>query len=172
MPTMIDVECGVCGKPMKRAIGEVNRNKKRNNVICCSKSCQGKVCVKHIPKDANRDDLSPFRRHFISIKNTRNSRKGEKKNCHKCDITIEDLKIQWEKQKGICPYTGWELENPPTTYRGGLSKPNRASVDRIDSSKPYVRENIQFICLMAQFAKNRWSENEFLDFCKAVANNH
>ena len=28
------------------------------------------------------------------------------RNCKRCNITLQDLKNQWEKQKGICPYTG------------------------------------------------------------------
>jgi hypothetical protein len=44
--------------------------------------------------------------------------------------------------------------------------PDRASLDRIDSKKGYVRGNVEFISLMAQYAKNEWSRGDvekFLD---------
>lgn len=159
---MIEVNCEVCGQKFARKLGEVNRNKKRGNVICCSKSCQGRVCVKSLPNDANRDEFSPFRRHYNAIRNGRNRAE--------CLITLEDLKDQWDKQQGVCPYTGWSLDNPPTTYRVGEESMlvNRASVDRIDSSKPYTRDNIQFVALMAQLAKNQWSSDDLVKFCEAV----
>ncbi len=45
----------------------------------------------------------------------------------------------------------------------------RASLDRIDSSKCYTPSNIQFVCLIANYAKNNFLESEMLEFCKAVA---
>jgi hypothetical protein len=84
------------------------------------------------------------------------------------DITLEDLKVQWEKQHGICPYTGWTMKRPVnSTVRRSVS-PDSASVDRIDSSKGYTKDNIQFICLMAQYAKNTFQEADVLKFCEAV----
>ncbi len=46
--------------------------------------------------------------------------------------------------------------------------PNRASLDRIDSSKGYTKDNIQFVCLIAQYAKNSWHSDVILNFAKAV----
>ena len=48
---------------------------------------------------------------------------------------------------------------------------NRASVDRIDSSKGYIKGNIQFVSLVAQYAKNMWDEKELYNFCEAVVAN-
>jgi hypothetical protein len=46
--------------------------------------------------------------------------------------------------------------------------PDRASLDRIDSSKGYVNGNIQFVSYMAQIAKNEFSDGELRSFCEAV----
>ena len=39
------------------------------------------------------------------------------------------------------------------------------------ASKGYTKDNIQFIALIAQYAKNRFKEEELLEFCLAVAKN-
>ena len=46
--------------------------------------------------------------------------------------------------------------------------PDRASLDRIDSTKGYVKGNIQFVAVMAQYAKHGFTEQELLGFCKRV----
>lgn len=87
------------------------------------------------------------------------------------DITLEDLKQQWDAQKGICPYTGWQLKNMPS-YSDQLPKtPDRASLDRINSSKGYVKGNNQFVALIAQFAKNEWTDSVLENFVDAFVNN-
>lgn len=47
-----------------------------------------------------------------------------------------------------------------------------ASLDRIDSLKGYIKGNIQFVSVAANFAKSDFSEKEFLEFCEAVARKH
>ena len=49
---------------------------------------------------------------------------------------------------------------------------NRASVDRIDSSKGYTKDNIQFVAMIAQYAKHTFTEKELFTFCHAVAEKH
>lgn len=125
--------------------------------------------------DNHLDEFSPFRWHL------RNARQRAKKKQQELTITLKDLKSQWDKQKGVCPYTGWKLKNPATvTQADGSSKnirkmdltPDRASLDRIDSNKGYIPGNIEFVSVMAQFGKRRWMKRQFIDFCHAVATNH
>lgn len=56
---------------------------------------------------------------------------------HSCNVTLEDLRQQWEKQKGRCPYTGWKLKNLINTCH----------------NNQLPRTNIKFVSIMAQFAK-------------------
>jgi len=96
--------------------------------------------------------------------------KSKKSNRKRCKVTVEDVKKQWDKQKGICPYTGWELLIPQTSapeHQVPLV-PKRASVDRIDSSKSYTPDNIQFVATIAQYAKHIWHGDELLRFAEAV----
>jgi hypothetical protein len=83
------------------------------------------------------------------------------------DITIIDIKEQWERQKGICPYTGIKLV-PPGWYSTDEVL-TRASIDRIDSSKGYVKGNIQFVSMMMNFAKNKYDDSHVINLCKAIA---
>lgn len=166
MKTSIICEC--CGKTFERVTGEVNRSKRKGRPLYCSLQCSGKMNNRHLPKGQynqnlrikTNDEYSPFRRHLFSCKKS-----------GKCvEVTLADLKNQWEKQKGICPYTGWQLKNiANTNYKFQLDKtPDRASLDRKDSTKGYTKDNIQFISMMAQFAKNDFKEELLIEFCKAV----
>lgn len=141
----VEVVCCVCGTKVFREKGEVNRNAKLGRKVYCSLRCVGLDTLDNIPKDKRyhpenlrgpaTDDLSKFRFH---LKNIRLHYAQSKKASKVCEVTLEDLKEQWEKQSGKCPYTGWELKTPINTSQAHqLAKtPDRASVDRIDSSKP------------------------------------
>ncbi len=167
----IELQCEICGNKFERNAGEVNRNKKLNRRVFCSLECTGKGTLDNLPKDRryhpenlipdNRfDELSPFRWHL------RNMRRRHKQ----CTVTLEDLQLQWDSQQGICPYTGWQLKQMSCGSRKfQLPKtPDRASVDRIDSSKGYEKGNIEFVAMIVQFAKNGWNREDVIDFCKAV----
>lgn len=76
-------------------------------------------------------------------------------------ITPEQM---FESFEGRCAMTGWEisLDYGNTT----------ASLDRIDSDKGYTPGNIQWVHSMVNMAKNRYSQERFVEMCKAVANNN
>lgn len=170
----IHINCCVCGTQFEREQKEITRNAKLGRKIYCSRICCGKDNAGNLPPEGSGydisqyagsklDEYSPFRWHY--------------NNCKRRDkevtINLNDLKEQWEKQKGICPYTGWELKNlPNTSPRNQLPlTPDRASLDRVDSSKGYVKGNIQFVSYMAQCAKHIFAETDLLKFCRDVCNN-
>lgn len=92
-----------------------------------------------------------------------------KPNRKPCDLTIEDLKEIWEKSNGVCPYTKIKLVLPV-----GATNPNpaisykMASIDRIDSSKGYVKGNIQYVSRNINYAKGILSHQEMLDFINLI----
>ena len=89
-----------------------------------------------------------------------------------CFVKVEDLKEIWDKQNGICPYSKIKLKLP--TY----SNPNPdepyyiASVDRIDSSKPYIKDNIQFVSRIMNFAKNSMTHEQTINFLNILIENN
>ena len=76
----------------------------------------------------------------------------------------------WEKQNGICPFTGWKLILPYDVmgWRGKRNS-KRASVDRIDCSKGYTKDNIRYVSFMANIARCDFSDEDLVEFCKAVS---
>lgn len=127
--------------------------------------CLGNYCNKP-------DQYTPFRRLLVTAKRDR-GRQSRKSLAARSPVTItlEDMKKQWEKQKGICPYTGWKLILKENSKRGRTT-PTQASLDRVDSSRGYVKGNIQFVSLMANYAKNCFDDDFLIYFCKCVSRKH
>lgn len=74
------------------------------------------------------------------------------------DLTINDLQFP-----DTCPVFGFKLE------RGeGCVKYNSPSVDRIDSTKGYTKDNIQFISHKANAMKNNATQEELEVFARWV----
>lgn len=68
------------------------------------------------------------------------------------------------KQNRKCALSGLDLYFPAC----GKS-PYTASLDRIDSSKGYIEGNVQWVHKTINLMKNRLSQEEFISFCKSVA---
>ena len=96
------------------------------------------------------------------IKN-RSYKKGE------TDITLEYLKELWEKQNGLCPFTGWNPLLPrSSSYSNDPNSMYRASIDRIDNSKGYVVGNIRFVSVIANYCRNTFTDDQVKLFCESV----
>lgn len=50
--------------------------------------------------------------------------------------------------------------------------PESVSLDRIDNTKGYTEDNIRFISVMANYARNRFTDSQVLSFAKAVASHN
>lgn len=90
-------------------------------------------------------------------------------------ITEEYLKEIYEKQNRMCAISGLPIVFAETNdlHRHGSSDgSSSASLDRIDSSKGYTKDNIQWTHKKVNAMKNNLNENEFLRLCKAVAENN
>ena len=86
------------------------------------------------------------------------------------DLSVEWLKALWEKQNGVCPFTGWRLILPETTGWKSLGdRTKRASLDRVDCDKGYVKGNVRFVSVMANWARNDFTDGELIEFCRAVS---
>lgn len=85
----------------------------------------------------------------------------------KVPVTVT-IKEGWElflKQDRRCALSGLELKF------GSNSINNTASLDRIDSSKGYEINNIQWVHKHINFMKRDYDQNYFIDLCKKVVNN-
>jgi hypothetical protein len=82
------------------------------------------------------------------------------------DVSIEDAWAQYEKQKGKCALTGWPID---FNYGKGHYSDKTASLDRIDNTKGYVKDNIQWLHKDVNWMKGRFETCRFKEICNAVA---
>lgn len=72
-------------------------------------------------------------------------------------ITLDDLVDLWELQDGRCAISNYPME---ASFNSLFS----VSVDRINSSMGYTKENIQLVCQAINFAKNHYTNEEMIRF--------
>ena len=101
-------------------------------------------------------EYTPFR---TLLKSCRNRTK-------EFDLDLPYLKELWESQNGKCAVTGVALE-----LKDSYNKNYQASIDRIDSSKGYIKGNIRFTSVSVNWLKSNLDDNhlmEFFQICKMV----
>lgn len=95
-------------------------------------------------------------------------------NAKRRGITLDVNIIQaWElflQQKCRCALSGVEIWFADRVGAG--DKVNTASLDRIDSSKPYTLDNIQWVHKHINNMKQSLSDNEFVEWCRRVVQCH
>lgn len=82
-------------------------------------------------------------------------------------ITLQDIVDQWHQQKGICAYSGLQLT---VVQKDCDWTTSTASIDRIDSSKGYIKGNIQWVHKRVNTMKSDMTEDQFITFCYQIAN--
>ena len=83
------------------------------------------------------------------------------------DIDVLYVTALLEKQDGKCAVTKINLESSECNSRKG-SNPWTISIDRIDSSKGYTKDNIRLVCLMYNMCKGIWSDEDVITMCKGI----
>lgn len=87
------------------------------------------------------------------------------------NITIEDIWNQFLKQDRKCALSGVLLtlakDSKPKSF-----KEQTASLDRIDSTKGYTPENIQWVHKIVNKMKQNITDEEFTKWCCIIANNY
>jgi len=78
---------------------------------------------------------------------------------------MDDIADLYGEQKGLCALTGWGIAFPEC----GHPQTSLASIDRIDSSFGYLKENIQLVDKRVNMMKQQYSQEEFILICRAVA---
>lgn len=82
-----------------------------------------------------------------------------------------DIKFAWNlflKQNRKCAISGIPLEFHTDSTASNCS----ASLDRIDSSKGYLKKNVQWVHKDINWMKQDYSQEEFIHYCKIIAKNH
>ena len=85
------------------------------------------------------------------------------------DLTIKDMEEQYLKQDGICAISGIKLNICASRDK---AKESTASLDRIDSNKPYTKDNIQWVHKKIQQMKWNLKQEDFIQWCQIIAANN
>jgi hypothetical protein len=80
-------------------------------------------------------------------------------------LTIDDVADVYDKQNGLCALTDESIVFPEV----GHPQNAIASIDRIDSAKGYVKENIQLVTKQVNMMKQAYSQELFIQTCMKVA---
>lgn len=147
-----------CGKECEYSTRHLNR--KNNNVRSCG--CKQHKSGKESVHFKGYEGISSnFFINHVKKSANRYIKKGRF-----LEFNIDE-KYLWEiyvKQNKKCAYTGIDLHLPETAS----DKQYNASVDRIDSSKGYIKGNVQFVHKHINIMKNIFSNDYFLNMCKKV----
>jgi hypothetical protein len=91
---------------------------------------------------------------------------GAKERNISLDITIKQIWNLFLEQNKKCSLTGLDL------FLRENHREKTASLDRINSKKGYTIDNVQWVHKNIQLMKNKYSQEEFIKFCKLVADHH
>lgn len=164
---MDQVSCDYCGTIFEKPVSEILRNRSLGRKNFCSRKCVGKNNINNFGDKAsdydisqhagnNRDEFTGFREFIRRIKNR----------TKEVDVDIAYLKIVWEFQGGVCPYSGIQLVLPSYKNNDYITT---ASLDRIDSSSGYVRGNVQFTSTAINYMKGQLSHEQTIKLCQLIS---
>lgn len=90
-------------------------------------------------------------------------KKNAEKRSLSFNLTMEELWSLYVNQKQRCALT-----DKPINLSWSTKESQTASLDRIDSSKEYVIENVQWVHKDINKMKNNFNQNYFVEMCKLV----
>lgn len=168
---LITFTCDCCGKEVQKPLSEYNRNIRLGRHNFCSRTC---ACI-YNNKHNNNHVTDKMRAHLQKICGNRHDEftgfryilRNIRKRFKDVDVDLQYLKDLWDKQEGVCPYTGIHMTLP--TYNCNYDYFTVASLDRIDSSKGYVKGNVQYVVLPINFLKSTMSDLAVKRFLKQIS---
>lgn len=110
-------------------------------------------------------DIGPW----LSVTILKDSAKRARNHGWEFDLTREYLIELWNKQEGKCARSGVPMQIESGTREN--KNPYRASLDRIDNNKGYIKGNVRFTTHWVNNAKSTWPEIIFEDFISNILKN-
>jgi hypothetical protein len=153
--TIMEYKKSRAGKPCCVCKCECGKIVVKKTYMLCNSWWFSCGCVKMTPK-CEYKILTPT--YFYDLK------KGASKREIEFNITPRYILDLWYKQGGKCALTGKPLVLSHTE--------KTASLDRIDSSVGYVKNNVQWIHKNLQRVKGALLDADFIKICKEVAANN
>ena len=154
--------CAYCylDKPLKAF--KPYKNRVNKNYTSYSSSCYECDKTRH-----KKCDKKPLTRLDQRITVTLNSaRQRCLRSGKQFDLTKEFILDLFEKQQGKCFYTGIDLLIVPDE-----SNYHCLSIDRLDSNKSYIKDNVVLCCWIINRIKSNLSVKDFIQYCSLIHNN-
>lgn len=143
--------CKLCQLKKPVSHFEVSKGYRSNQCRACRQSGKRK-----------RISQSPY----AYISNLYNQLSYRRKKTHDFNITREYLHRLYDKQEGLCAYTGITMTHVKDGTGYHLSN---ISIDRVDNTKGYVEDNIALVCLSTNMMKYTMELKDLVKWCKLVA---
>ena len=154
--------CNSCHEKKSRTkFGKLNSSVDglRNTCKLCRRKKTSSESLE-IKKERSAKSLKYFKNKPFRVMLSRCKSNHNKKGMIDFDLTEEFLSELYEKQKGKCFWSGIDL----SIDNVGLSKLNSLSVDRIDSSIGYTKNNIVLCCKFYNLGKGNTDKDYFINF--------
>lgn len=154
-------DCPNCNNVIEYKYLSLFKQANKRNSVC--RSCRTIIANKSILRKNKLEDninwkgykhipFNWFSKYFL---------RGKKKRTG--DITIEQVYDLWIKQNQKCA-----LSQIPINWNDD-GKKHTCSIDRINSLKEYVIENIQLVHKDVNLMKNKFNNEYFIQMCKLIA---
>lgn len=169
--------CSECSKPVEKLIKEVNRRRRVGcNNFFCNQSCATIYAEKFRSEEYRQNRLKRIKSfqsspppkekkgnftYYLKKIRDRIKNKDPKGRFQEWDVDEKILQEIWDKQKGLCAISSLSLTLQNFNTR---KSPYSASLDRIDSKKGYLKDNVQFVCYSLNMAKNDFNQETILAF--------
>ena len=149
------IVCISCNKLKCLSFFEIEKNGSRRNEC---RSCRLSGGRKRISKTP-----------YAYINNLYSQLAYRRAKTHKFTISREDLHKIYDKQKGVCAYSGL-----PMTYikDGAGYHLTNISIDRINNNRGYTKKNVCLVCLAVNMMKYTMDLDELIDWCKLISSNN
>jgi hypothetical protein len=175
--TLVKCVCDQCGEEYEKPKSEFDRNIRLNRHNFCSRKCSVTYSNKTVNKEYLRSKENLDKLKFANLNKKRNSDpftyilRSVRQRYFEHNLTSEYLKQIWDNQDHKCVYTHIELIIPNYSNRSKIDIKNRASLDRIDSSKGYIEGNVQFVSTPINYMKNTMSDEKTKEFLLELSKN-
>lgn len=142
--------CPSCGKEQSYL---------RKNYAVASEAA-GKVCKKCANNNPENNQHAGFYKGVLRASFVHKYKTGAETRGIEWGVSFDYLADLLIEQDFKCALSGEDLD--------AMCVSNNCSLDRIDSSRGYVEGNLQWVTSMVNMCKQSYSQEEFINMCKAV----
>ncbi|UEM24512.1 hypothetical protein JL100_030240 (plasmid) [Skermanella mucosa] len=83
-------------------------------------------------------------------------------------VSREDIWRMFRDQGGRCLLSGIAFSPEPFFNDSLVTRPFAPSLDRLDGTRGYQRDNVRLVCTIANFAMNRWGETVLFQLAQGI----